>query len=74
MADTFERIVKVFKNTGHEGIEVTPELRLKEVGLDSLDIVEIVMACEDEFGIEIDVEADPQTVADFVELVDKARA
>ena len=28
------------------------------------------MACEDEFGIEIDPEANPQTIQEFVDLVE----
>jgi acyl carrier protein len=32
---------------------ITPESTLNELGIDSLDEVEIVMACEDEFGIDI---------------------
>ena len=33
--------------------------------------LEAVMACEDEFGIEIDPESNPKTVGEFVELVEK---
>ena len=36
-----------------------------------MSTVEAVMACEDEFGIEIDPEANPQTVQEFVDLVDE---
>ena len=28
------------------------------------------MACEDEFGIEIDAESNPTTIGEFVEMVD----
>lgn len=45
-----------------------------DLGLDSLDVVEIVMALEDEFGIEIsDEEAEKVfTVEDAVEFISKA--
>lgn len=53
--------------------EVTAETRLAEdLGCDSLDTVEVVMAIEEEFGIEItDEEAEDRlgTVGAFVELV-----
>lgn len=44
------------------------------LGADSLDIVEVVMACEEDFGIEIsDAEGDPLnrgTVADLRRLIE----
>ena len=33
------------------GREVTPESNLKDLGIDSLDLVEIVLQAEEEFGI-----------------------
>ena len=47
---------------------------VNDLGLDSLDVVEIVMALEDEFGIEIsDEEAEKVfTVEDAVEFISKA--
>ena len=72
MSDTFERVVKVLKEQdGLEDVEFTPEMTLEEAGLDSLATVEAVMACEDEFGIQIDPESNPKTVGEFVELVEK---
>ena len=50
-----------------EGDELTT---LAEVGLDSLATVEAVMACEDEFGIEIDAESNPTTIGEFVSMVE----
>jgi acyl carrier protein len=58
--------------------EVTPEsLVVADLGADSLDMVEIVMAVEDEFGIEIlDSEmAQLSTVQDWINLAtDKVNA
>ena len=73
--DTFERVVKVLKEQdGLENIDFTPETTLEEAGLDSLATVEAVMACEEEFDIEIDPEINPKTVGEFVELVEKTLA
>lgn len=54
--------------------EITMETNLmKDLSADSLDAVEIIMAIEDEYGIEIpDDEAEKiQTVADLVRYVEE---
>jgi len=67
---TFDRVVAILKDQeGLDDVELKPETKLAEVGLDSMSTVEAVMACEDEFGIEIDPEANPQTIQEFVDLV-----
>ena len=38
-----------------------PESTLEEIGLDSLGTVEILVAVEDEFGIQLDTEENPKT-------------
>ena len=45
----------------------------KELGADSLDVVELVMAFEEEFDIEIDdeVAGDMTTVGDAIAYIDK---
>ena len=69
---TFDRVVAILKDQeGLDDVELKPETKLAEVGLDSMSTVEAVMACEDEFGIEIDPESNPKTVGEFVELVEK---
>ena len=62
-----ERIEKVLKeNRGDEGLVVTPETVLAELGLDSLDMAELVMGLEDEFEITLETDASIQTVADLM--------
>lgn len=68
---TFDRICNILREQdGLEGVELTPETKLAEVGLDSLATVEAVMACEEEFGVELDAETNPATVGEFVSMVD----
>ncbi|KAJ4786249.1 Acyl carrier protein [Rhynchospora pubera] len=68
-----DRIITVVKNFQKiEPSKVTPSAHFhKDLGLDSLDTVEIVMALEEEFGFEIpDNEADKidsiQVAVDFI--------
>jgi acyl carrier protein len=72
--DTFERVKKIIvEQLGVEESEVTPEASITEdLGADSLDQVELVMAFETEFGIDIpDEEAEQiNTVGDAVKKID----
>ena len=57
--------------------QVTPESKMNEdLGADSLDAVELVMAVEEEFGIEVpDEEAEKLiSVGDIISHVEKAQA
>lgn len=73
MSDTNERIVRVFaEQLGLEESQVSPEKNVfEDLGADSLDTVELTMALEDEFNIEIpDDDADKcTTVQQFIDLV-----
>ncbi len=54
--------------------KVTPETNIKQdLGLDSLDIVEILMSVEEEWGIVIDDSetASIETVGDVIALIEK---
>ena len=48
---------------------ITEESSFKDMEVDSLDMVEIVMEIEDAFGITIDETADIQTVGDIIKLI-----
>ncbi len=48
-----ERLKKLFDKT-IKGKEINPDMELKELGLDSLDTVELIMDIEEEFGIEFE--------------------
>ena len=57
--------------------QVTPQASfIEDLGADSLDIVELVMAFEEEFGIEIPDDAAESivTVGDAVKYIDTANA
>ena len=50
---------------------VSEEIKLNELGLDSLDVVELLMAIEEEFGVEIPDEKIEglKTVGDVVDYI-----
>lgn len=68
---TFERIAKLIaENKEMDIAEIKMETTFDDMELDSLDVIEIVMAIEEEFGITMDIEDDVKTVKDLVDLVD----
>lgn len=70
----FNQVVEIIKDQlGVEDREITPETSLmKDLEADSLDAVEIIMALEDEFNVEIpDTEAEKfQTIGDIVKFIE----
>ena len=48
--------------------EITPDSTFESLGIDSLDIVEMIMDLESELGIELDMEE--QKITTFQELAD----
>mmetsp|Transcript_37040 Transcript_37040/g.72287 ORF Transcript_37040/g.72287 Transcript_37040/m.72287 type:complete len:134 (+) Transcript_37040:30-431(+) len=72
-AEVQERVMSVVKNFQNvDAAKVTPEASFtNDLGLDSLDTVEVVMAFEDEFAVEIpDAEAEKiSTVAHAVDYI-----
>ena len=48
--------------------EITPDSTFESLGIDSLDIVEMIMDLESELGVELDLE--DQKITTFQELAD----
>ena len=71
--EVFEKVKNLFvEELAIDAEKVTMEAKLEEdLEIDSLGIVEVVMAFEDEFGIEIDDEelTDVKTVGQAVNLL-----
>ena len=70
-SSTFDKIVEILKEQDGVTEDLTRETTFEEAGIDSLATVEAVMACEDEFGIEIDTESNPATIGEFADMVDR---
>jgi len=75
MSDNAERVKKiVVEHLGVEESKVTDAASfIDDLGADSLDTVELVMAFEEEFGIEIpdDAAEKIQTVRDAIDYIEK---
>lgn len=71
----FEKIVEIMgEKLGQNTDEITPETKFADMGIDSLDVTEIVMALEDSFEIEIELsDTKLESVSDLVELIDKIK-
>ena len=69
-----ERLFEIIEEQLHTtGVELTEDLNLKDdLGADSIDLVELVMALEDEYGVEVsyeELEKKVKTIGDIVEFL-----
>ena len=75
--NTFDKVKAiVVEQLGVDEAEVTIDSTfIDDLGADSLDIVELIMAFEEEFNVEIpdDVAEKIKTVEDTVEYIDSAK-
>ncbi len=75
MSDTADRVKKiVVEHLGVEAEKVTEDASfIDDLGADSLDIVELVMAFEEEFSVEIPDDAAEKisTVNDAIKYIDE---
>ena len=75
MSETADRVKKiVVEHLGVEQDKVTEDASfIDDLGADSLDIVELVMAFEEEFGVEIPDDADEKisTVKDAIDYIEQ---
>lgn len=72
MNNVFEKIVDTIVDAkGIDAASVKPESTFKDLNVDSLDIAEMVMTLEDEFGVTIELEEGVATVQDLVNLINE---
>ena len=65
----YEKLVKyAAKQLELEASEIKPDSTFESLGIDSLDIVEMIMDLESELGVELDME--DQKITTFQELAD----
>lgn len=67
----FETIVKVIaERTGCNAEDIRRESTFTELGIDSLDTVELLMNLEDELNIEIELDQKVETVGELTEFIE----
>ena len=72
---TLEKIVSMIAEDRDIDIaSITRESTFEDLGLDSLDTVELVMEFEEQFGIDIEVNEDLKTIGDVIDLIDNMTA
>ena len=70
----FEKIAAIIADqTGGDVAEITRETTFEELGVDSLDTVEMIMKLEEDLGIELEMETESrfETVGDLVRFVEE---
>lgn len=68
----FESIANIIEErTGKSASTIKPESTFAELGIDSLDTVELLMALEDEVGFEIELDEKVTTVAELDAFIQK---
>jgi len=77
MINTKKEVIEILNELGFEAQDdIEDQVTIqKEMGLDSLDFVELIIACEKEFVIHItdDEALDIDTVGDLVKCIDKLK-
>ena len=66
----FDAIAKlVAERTGCDVADIRPDSKFSELGIDSLDTVELLMNLEDEIGIEIELDHKVETIDDLDQFI-----
>ena len=71
---TLDKVVEILAEAKDlEADRITEASTWEELGLDSLDTVELVMNMEDAFGISLEMTEDIKSVGDVVKAIDVAK-
>ena len=71
MIETITEILKEY--TGADELNITEDTTFESLELDSLDTVELVGSLEEAFGITIEMEQKITTIADLIQVIEKAK-
>ena len=67
-----EKIISDYKPV--EPGTLTPETTFESLQLDSLDLVDMAMVCDDTFGVTVEVNENLKTVGDLIAIVEGGKA
>ena len=71
----FEAIAELVAGRVEKDVsEITMESNFRDLGIDSLDTVELLMNLEDKLGIEIELDQKVETVGDLVAFIESKQA
>ncbi len=66
----FDMIAKIVsERTGCDVADIKPESTFSDLGIDSLDTVELLMNLEDEIGMEIELDQKVDTIDDLDQFI-----
>lgn len=70
-----EKITQILRDyKGDDALEVAESSTFESLELDSLDLVQLVMDMEEEFGVTIEMDSPITTVAELMDIIKKADA
>ena len=71
----FEKVASIlYDYNGTDVSEISPDTTFAELSLDSLDVAELVMSFEDEFGVTIEMNENLKTVGDITKYIEEKLA
>jgi len=67
----FDKLKEMLAETANcDADKITMDTTFAELGIDSLDIVDLVMKIEDELGVELEMDQKLETVGDTVNFIE----
>ena len=71
----FEAIAELVAERVEKDVsEITMDSKFQDLGIDSLDTVELLMHLEDKLGIEVELDQKVETVGDLVAFIESKQA
>lgn len=69
----FESLVSIIaENMSVDESEITPETTFEDLGIDFIDLLDIIMALEDKLGgVDIELDGDAETVGELAESIER---
>jgi acyl carrier protein len=68
----FEKIKELLSELT-DNKEITLDSGFKDLGLDSLDIVDLIMQLEEEFGVELEMNDNLTNIGDLVKYIEETK-
>lgn len=66
--DTIARLIA--ERTDCDAAAITPDSRFEDLGIDSLDTMEVLMELEGEIGHEVELNEKVETVAELIKVIE----